>query len=260
MFGMFTVLGLTLLCSLPFLFSGSNDNSDPDPADDDILEGTDSEDTLIGTSETKLIDAGAGDDDITAEDFTDIEAGAGNDTIEAGGGAMINAGDGNDQIIAGGESDIDAGAGDDIVTGQGGSTVAGGDGDDTLRGAGLDSTLDGGAGDDVIGAGPNVLLTTGTGADSVTVNAGFPLTGEFYNAGPVTVTDYVAGQDTYRINGTYEALEAGGYDQGTLAFAGTPAGVVVTLDGARLMFLRGVALADVDQRDFVPDLPPVFPA
>ena len=256
MIGMFAIFGLTLVCALPFVLDSSNDAPDPDPSDDDALQGTDGADMLTGTAETRFIDAGAGDDDITAEVETDIDAGSGDDTIEGAGLNQIDAGDGDDRIIAGGESDIDAGAGDDLVTGQGGSTVSGGDGDDTLLGSGLNSTIDGGAGDDVIDAGPNVLLTTGTGADTVTLSASYPVTSDIYNAGPVTVTDYVAGQDSYQINGTYTALETGGYDQGALAFVETPEGVSVTLSGMRLMLLQDVVLADVDQSDFVPDRPP----
>jgi Ca2+-binding RTX toxin-like protein len=258
MFDLFTVLGLMLLCSLPFALFESKDDSEPDPVDDTTLQGTDGADTLTGTDMTLLIDAGAGDDDITAENETEIDAGAGNDSVDAGGGVTINAGDGDDQITAGGESVIDAGAGDDSVIGQGGSTVSGGDGDDTLLGSGLLSTLDGGAGDDVIDAGPGVLLTTGTGTDTVNLNASYPVTNDIYNSGPVTVTDYVAGQDSFEITGTYTPLEAGGYDVGTLAFVQTAEGVSVTVGGGGVILLRGVTLADVDQGDFVPDSPPAM--
>jgi Ca2+-binding RTX toxin-like protein len=257
MFDVFAFLGLMLLGSLPFALFDSNKDSDPEPDDDTTLQGTDGADTLTGTIETLLIDAGAGDDDITAETYTEIDAGAGNDTIEAGGVVTIAAGDGNDQITAGGESLINAGAGDDLVTGQGGSTVSGGDGNDTLLGSGFLSTIDGGAGDDVIDAGPGVLLTTGTGADTVSLDADYPVTGDIYNSGPVTVTDYVAGQDTFEISGTYDEPSQGVYDVGALAFTQTAEGVLVTVGGGGVILLQGVMLADVDQNDFVPDRPPV---
>ncbi len=259
-FGMFTALAIfsmLMLAAVPLFNDGDNDSDDPAPPDDDILRGTEAADLLVGDEDTTLIDAGAGDDSIVADTETEIDAGAGDDTIEAEGGNSINAGDGDDVITVGGESVVEGGAGDDLVNGQGGSTISGGDGNDTLLGATLLSTIDGGAGDDVIAAGPATLVTSGSGADTISLSAAFPVTADIFNAGPTAVTDYTAGQDLYQINGSYTALESGGFDLGTLSFVESPAGVEVRLSGMAIMALQGVALADVDRGDFVLDRPMV---
>lgn len=131
---------------------------------DNLMFGTDYDDTLIG---------GYGDDELTG--------GAGNDYLSGSyGGDIIYGGDGNDRIYGGSNnytrySDRDfnvlwGGEGDDLIsssgngrdslygeagndslTGNSGNNVLlGGDGDDRLNGGYGADTIDGGAGDDVI--------------------------------------------------------------------------------------------------------------
>ncbi|MCC6233854.1 MAG: hypothetical protein IT580_14495, partial [Verrucomicrobiales bacterium] len=91
-----------------------------------------------------------------------VEAGNGDDTVTAGTGrAVVRGGDGDDTITGGaGNDELDGGAGADSLTGgNGNDTLRGGDGADTLSGgSGNDllegglwhDTLDGGVGDDVL--------------------------------------------------------------------------------------------------------------
>jgi Ca2+-binding RTX toxin-like protein len=92
-----------------------------------------------------LIDGTRGDDVIIGSDGDDtIDAGLGNDTVcGAAGDDSITGGDGNDAIRGDtGDDDLDGGAGQDTVVGDGGNdTVAGGLGRDFLSG---------GSGDDVM--------------------------------------------------------------------------------------------------------------
>ena len=102
------------------------------------------------------IDAGAGDDSVSAESVNiamTVLGADGNDTIVGG---LVNdrifAGAGNDSVDGGGGNDVVRGdAGDDTLAGgNGNDTVRGGDGADTQRGGDGDDTLYGDAGDDLL--------------------------------------------------------------------------------------------------------------
>lgn len=135
-------------------------------------------DTLNGTSNTDVIDAGdgnnsvfsgAGDDVVTTGSGNDyVDSGAGNDVVFAGGGAdFIVAGDGRDRIFAQAGDDsvflssqdgqgslVDGGSGDDFISvamyGAAHNTVIGGTGDDVIR---LESSSLRGAADTTIALG-----------------------------------------------------------------------------------------------------------
>ena len=118
------------------------------------IQGTDADDTVLGTMCADDIDGGDGDDNIDAH--------AGNDTIVGGAGDdHIVAGSGDDIVFAGSGDDIVfAGIGDDIVFGgTGNDRISGGDGNDRLYGEAGDDIIFGDAGDDRLmgGAGDDIL-------------------------------------------------------------------------------------------------------
>jgi Ca2+-binding RTX toxin-like protein len=124
-------------------------------------EGSDQNESLMGTAGQDAIHAGQGDDTLTGNGGNDVlYGGIGNDTINAGSGNdILYGGDGNDTITdAEGSNTIDGGAGDDSITVNSGNSsqsnvLRGGAGNDTILQAniwGL-NTFDGGAGDDVLG-------------------------------------------------------------------------------------------------------------
>lgn len=137
------------------------------------------------------------------------------------------------------------------------SLILGGAGNDVIAGNTFGSTVDGGAGNDVIDAGIASTITTGTGSDAVNIQLDLPLAGDTWNAGPVTVTDYVAGQDTYFLNNNvnFDFFTGEQLPNGVLDFIEEDDGVSVTVDGFRFVRLEGVTLADVDPDDFVLDPP-----
>jgi Ca2+-binding RTX toxin-like protein len=169
-----------------------------------ILDGTDTNDTLIGDQRNEAITGFAGDDLIQSNDGDDLIFGnTGNDAIDGGnGGDAISGGRDNDQIfgragfdglfgnkgndaIEGGDDDdlifggqdddtLDGGEGDDQVSGDlGNDIVRGGNGDDLLIGGDGDDLLEAGAGDDFSLAGlGNDQLTGAEGFDSLLGGAG----------------------------------------------------------------------------------------
>ncbi|MBN4177581.1 hypothetical protein GSU75_04864 [Pseudomonas savastanoi pv. phaseolicola] len=102
-----------------------------------VLQGSDSDETLSGTSGNDVISAGAGDDT--------VNGGSGNDTLSGGAGAdMLNGDAGNDLLQGGASNDtLYGGDGNDVLDGGAGNDqLNGGDGDDTYlfgKGAGQDT-------------------------------------------------------------------------------------------------------------------------
>ena len=127
------------------------------------LTGTDGEDDLSPDPIDELIghivEAGAGDDNVTTDFGDDVVYGSsGDDTIYTGAGNdVIYAGDGNDVV--------DAGSGDDYLFGE--------DGDDHLYGGSDNDRLEGGAGNDLLDGGDgDDVLTGGQGDDHADGGAG----------------------------------------------------------------------------------------
>ncbi|MGL9621324.1 VCBS domain-containing protein [Bradyrhizobium sp. U531] len=144
-----------------------------------IINGTNANDQITGTSSSDIINAKNGDDA--------VGAGAGNDLIQGGNGNdTINAGTGNDIIDAGNGNDtVDGGTGNDIIFGgNGNDTLLGGAGNDLISGDNGDDVIDGGAGTDIVSG--------GNGNDILIYRAS-------ENVGSVDIYDGGKGQDTLRL-------------------------------------------------------------
>ncbi|MBD2254643.1 calcium-binding protein, partial [Nostoc parmelioides] len=128
-------------------------------AGDDIVVGTDSNNSLFGNAGNDRIFGGLGNDYLFG--------GAGDDYLDGG--------EGNDALFGGAGTDtLLGGAGNDYLTGGAGDNILnGGDGNDILYGNGGNDTLLGGAGNDIIysGAG-NDLINGGLGNDLIFLNGG----------------------------------------------------------------------------------------
>ncbi|AWF82128.1 hypothetical protein BTJ40_15525 [Microbulbifer sp. A4B17] len=112
-------------------------------ADDEIIDGTSSDDTLSG---------GTGMDLISGESGVDtIDGGEGDDIVFGGEGSDVLSGsDGNDFLYGGeGADNVQGGEGDDYIAGDAGDdNLQGGNGNDLLIGGEGNDTLSGGAGSD----------------------------------------------------------------------------------------------------------------
>ena len=137
------------------------------------LEGGIGDDYLLAPflGEAHVLDGGQGDDSLFGGLGSDtISGGGGNDRISdhAGDGARIDAGDGDDRVTASGRGTVFGGEGADTIdTFSLGQSISGGGGADSLHGSSRADTLTGDAGDDVIDAGIGAdVLFGGAGADS----------------------------------------------------------------------------------------------
>lgn len=134
-------------------------------AGDDIVEGSDERDIILG---------GEGDDTINGNDGDDwINGGSGEDTIHGNGGLdLIYGGDDNDTLY--GDEDGDAiygGLGDDILQGLGGNDeLFGGAGNDTLNGNDGTDVLRGEEGNDILYGNDGDTIDGGKGNDTYYLN------------------------------------------------------------------------------------------
>ncbi|MFN3147060.1 MAG: calcium-binding protein [Paracoccaceae bacterium] len=130
-----------------------------------LVDGT----PVIGGAPAPVVDAGAGDDQVTGGDAPAwVFGGAGADTVTLGAGAGFG-GAGDDTLAAEGAARVylDGGTGDD--------TISGGDGDDILEGGehGTQQTgpdndvIEGGAGNDLIRGGHGADVLSGGDGDDV---------------------------------------------------------------------------------------------
>lgn len=276
------LLGLALAGFLiDWPLRGDQDTDEDTRPGDTALRGTDDADTLTGTSGADLI-LGAGGDDSLAGGAADdtISGGTGNDTITGDAGMDSLLGDDGDDSITGGDvSSLFGGEGDDTLTGgsgsfvdggdghdlidiQGGSEALGGDGNDTMTGGSGNSTLSGGAGDDDITGGIAYTVTSGTGSDSISLDLGdVYYSPDTFNAGPMIVTDYVAGQDEYTITYTESGYDPNNPDPDAEPVPPLPrdivleqiaSGVAIRVEGdmTNYLVLSGATLANVDPADF----------
>jgi Ca2+-binding RTX toxin-like protein len=143
--------------------------------------GSDPDVTGLGSVETVTVDAGGGDDIVSArkgqglgETFANpvtIDGETGNDTLTGGNANdAIAGGTGNDELKGSeGADTVDGGAGGDVVSGGGGNDVVkGGDGKDLLKGGANGDTMDGGRGNDTLtGGGGDDVLNGGDGNDDL---------------------------------------------------------------------------------------------
>ena len=125
----------------------------------DYEQGTNANDTLIGSNYIDILLGGLGNDTLDGAASDDrLNGELGNDSIVGGDGAdRIVGGSGNDQLIGG--------AGNDTILGSSGvNRINGGDGNDVLLGMGNTVALTGGS-DTLLGERGQDYLTGGAGAD-----------------------------------------------------------------------------------------------
>ncbi|MGR3638122.1 Calx-beta domain-containing protein [Alterinioella nitratireducens] len=169
-------------------------------------------DRVRGSSETDIINGGAGRDTLQGNGGNDkINGGAGNDIVRGGvgrdtlngnGGAdKINGGAGNDIIRGGGGADDLKGNGgaDKMIGGSRNDTLKGGAGDDTLRGGSGADTAIGGAGDDTLLLGRGNDIGKGSGGSDVI--RGGKGDDRMFGHGGGDLLDGGKGQDYYRGGG-----------------------------------------------------------
>ena len=164
-------------------------------AEDNVLNGSQADESLRGFAGNDTINAGSGNDIVYGgEGDDDINGGAGDDSLRGGdGNDIINGGEGLDRILGGdgndtvngdagndvlyghdGDDAIDGGTGNDtIFGGEGSDDIQGGAGNDNIYGGEGDDIIDGGADNDIIRAdGGNDTLIGGAGSDSLNGGAG----------------------------------------------------------------------------------------
>lgn len=126
----------------------------------DLLEGTNLDDALLGLAGNDLIYGFAGNDLLSGDQGDDtLFGGAGNDWIfGVRGNDILHGGSGDDTISGGGEADY--------IWGDGGrDSIAGDSSDDVISGGALSDTINGGSGDDVIDGGDGWDLLSGDNGD-----------------------------------------------------------------------------------------------
>lgn len=229
---------------------------------DDVLEGTEANDTQTGSTGEDYGSFGGGDDSASGNDGQDsLRGDAGDDTL---------AGDaGNDTLIGGAEDDaLSGGTGNDGLSGDAGNDLLeggdgtdrlfGGGGDDTLSGFDADSaggsdtaidgadTLSGGAGDDNLLVGRGDTGTGGAGSDSFALDASVNEDA----SGFATIQDYV--RDTDRIELHYTpVLNGSGVEVPptvTILMGPSNAYAVILFNGEPLAHVTGatsLTLADI---------------
>ncbi len=242
------------------LYGGSGDDNLYGGAEGDGLYGGGGSDKLYGGAGNDALYGGAGADTFVFEenngadliyDFTvgkdviDLSALTGIDsfddltiTTNSFGDAIIDLsahGGGEIRLRNVSEGDLDA---DDFVFYQSSytgtdqaETLEAGAGDDTIAGLGGDDTLTGNAGDDT--------LTGGTGADTFVFAAGH---------GNDTVTDFTDGEDLIDLS-AFTGIA--GYSDLTVTQDGNNVEIDLSGQTGGTITLQNVALADIDEDDFV---------
>ncbi len=162
----------------------------------------------------------------------DSTATAGNDTLTGSNGIDLLYGDA-------GEDTLDGGSGNDILHGGiGDDTLLGGTDDDILYGGDQLSeadTLTGGAGDDIFIAGKGDTLNLGSGEDTIYIATDILQSGD--QGIPVTITDFVAGEDSLQLEDANWTISEGANNQ-----------QLIVSDGANSMnlnFDQQVNLSDI---------------
>ncbi len=197
------------------------------------VNGSDFNDTLIGSTSANTLNGGRGDDSMFGQ--------GGNDTL------MGN--DGNDALFGGDGNDILAGAnGNDGIFGEAGiDTIYGGDGNDYIEGGDGDDVIWGDAGNDNIQAGAgNDFVVLGAGDDNFTLGAGADLVRFDFGNGRDTITDFGNGAD--QIDFTWTNVTLAQLQAGTTQ---TSEGVLIQL-GTGSILLVGLAVSQLEwNSDFV---------
>ena len=134
--------------------SANIDNVEVMPNPGEIINGTNSNDTLFGGSKNDTLIGGEGDDQLFGGDGRDtLEGNFGNDTLWGDSGFdQLIGGDGLDQLLGGSDGDfLEGGSGNDTLWGDSGfDQLIGGEGDDQLLGGDGFDTLEGDLGNDIL--------------------------------------------------------------------------------------------------------------
>ncbi|MEM6618920.1 MAG: calcium-binding protein [Pseudomonadota bacterium] len=143
----------------------------------DLIDGSDADETIFGGDGSDTIRGGAGNDTIFLGDGSGRQVGrgqSGNDVLNATEASSLFGGEGDDVITGSSGGDfIDGGTGDDIIFSSSGptnqaDTIFGKAGNDLIRGGEGGDIAYGGAGDDVIDLdGGNNTFFGGNGRDSL---------------------------------------------------------------------------------------------
>lgn len=181
----------------------------------DRLYGEDGDDTLVGGPGANLLWGGAGDDWLQGDDLSDrLNGEAGADRLEGGGG--------KDRLSGGADNDLlDGGEGDDLLAGdRGNDTLIGGAGNDRLWGHNNADTF---------------VFADGHGRDTI---GDFEATNRLERIDLSGITALSAVVD-------YDGLWASG------AMTAGAGGVLIATGGGNAIWLAGVAVADLDDSDFI---------
>lgn len=214
------LLSMGLMIALVDVLTDDDDSNEPEPetVEDAVIEGDDSDNTIMGTNGFDIIDGKGGDDDLTGKTGEDIILGGeGHDLIKGrAGDDLLQGGEGNDSLRGGQDDDfLIGGAGDDVIYGaEGNDTIVGADvfsrdltvddvialaKDPTHMPDGYEEVvpteaesnyLNGGQGDDVLILGSNDTGVGGEGADVFQI-------GQWVADGqaPALITDFATADD-----------------------------------------------------------------
>ncbi|HYH22314.1 MAG TPA: calcium-binding protein [Azospirillum sp.] len=224
------------------------------------VEGTATNDLLVGSDGESVITGGNGRDTALGRDGNDaISGGDGDDFLYGQRGLdTLTGGDGNDLLDGGADADMVEGwVGDDMVLGGAGNDIVyGGDGDDTADGGLDDDIVDGGFGNDIVGGGyGNDMVYGGYGDDRL-----YGYWGNDTLRGGFGADTLFGGENNDRLNGE-DGADAlfGGFGSDTLngaggedtLYGGTESDLIVG-DGGR-DHLYGGSEADRFDFNFLPD-------
>ncbi|WP_374442953.1 calcium-binding protein [Stella sp.] len=198
-------------------------------AGDDVLNGSDGGDTLVGMDGNDVVNGGGGEDDLNGNQ--------GNDLVTGGSGAdYARGGQGDDTVRGGGDSDwhVNGSLGNDLVYGDlGDDTLFGGQGDDQVFGGDGGDWLSGDLGND--------SLSGGSGGDRFVFRSG---------GGADRVIDFASAQ------GDKLELEAGLNGTGVDSFSelqgrmtGSAQGTLIDLGGGNSLLIQGVQPAGLSAGD-----------
>lgn len=216
----------------------------------EVIEGSDGDDRLFGTSNDDTVTAFEGDDTVFGR--------AGDDTIDGGSeDDRLFGGAGNDTINGGSEADRLAGnAGDDILTGGSGNDrvfassgtdiLDGGSGDDRLFGGADRDILIGGSGHDFLngGAGDDVLMGV-TGRDVLVGGDGADLFVFGTGDGKDLIRDFESGIDKIGlVDGELTFADI------TITQSGSRTLLGVASSGETLAVLKGVDASSIGESSF----------
>lgn len=241
----------------------------------DIFEGTESDDTVLGLNGNDILNGLEGDDILNGNQDNDRVFGdEGNDTLYGGkNDDIVRGGVGDDQVFGDlgndtlwGDDDDDfvyGGLGNDVVYGNRGSDrLTGNEGDDTVYGGKDNDTLFGDSGNDLLsGDLGNDVLFSDEGID--TIEGGFGndifVFQEKFAANSIqesdTIEDFTSGQDKIGLTSdlTFEELAI---SPGVSEFLGDTI-IQEKNTGRYLAVLKNVDSSTVDEADFTTDLTPV---